>query len=194
MLARLAERVPEVDPLWGPAASHRRRLALLVAAPVLFLLGGLVFGPGARAALFALYAAFFLLLAAIDLEHRIVPNRLVLPAIVIAPLAALLWGHSPLGLLLGGALHLGFFALSAVLFRGGIGMGDVKLAALLGILTGFPGVFMSLMASALLSGVVSGLLVLTRIRSLRDYIPFAPFMLAGALIALLVGSGSFPPR
>lgn len=138
-----------------------------------------------RAVLLALYTSFFAVLAVIDLKHRIVPNKLVLPAMVIAPFAALLWGHTPMSIALGAAVHFGVFAVSAAVMRGAIGMGDVKLAIMLGMLTGFPGVFLSLMAAAVLSGVVSLGLVVTRARSMRDYIPFAPFMLAGALVALL---------
>lgn len=138
-----------------------------------------------RAILLALYTSFFAVLAVIDLKHRIVPNKLVLPAMIVAPFAALLWGHSPMSIALGGMVHFAMFALSAAVMRGAIGMGDVKLAIVLGMLTGFPGVFLSLMAAAVLSGVISLALVVTRVRSLRDYIPFAPFMLGGALIALL---------
>lgn len=138
-----------------------------------------------RAVLLALYTSFFAVLTVIDLKHRIVPDRLVLPALVVAPIAGLVWGHTPLSIALGGAVHFGVFALSAAALKGAIGMGDVKLAIVLGMLTGFPGVFLSLMAAALFSGVISAALVITRKRGLQDYIPFAPFMLAGALVALL---------
>ena len=138
-----------------------------------------------RAVLFALYTVFFVVLAVIDLRHRIVPDRLVLPALLVAPITSLLWGHSPLSVALGGAIHVGTFAVSAAVMRGAIGMGDVKLAAVLGMVTGFPGVFVSMLAGAVLSGLVSAGLVLTRVKTLRDFIPFAPFMLAGALAALL---------
>lgn len=138
-----------------------------------------------RAVLLTLYTSFFAVLAYIDFKHRIVPNKLVLPALIVAPFAAYLWGHSPMSIAVGGAVHFGVFALSAAVMRGAIGMGDVKLAIVLGMLTGFPGVFVSMMAAAVLSGVISLGLVVTRTRSLKDYIPFAPFMLGGALVALL---------
>jgi leader peptidase (prepilin peptidase)/N-methyltransferase len=157
-----------------------------LAVPALSALGLLVFGPSTRAVLFVLYSAFFVLLAKIDLEQRIVPNRLVLPAVIVAPITSLLWGNPPLSIALGCFIHFLWYAISFAVMRGrGIGLGDVKLALVLGLVTGFPAVFASLVAGAFFSGAVSaGLLLARRVRR-RDYIPFAPFMLAGALTALL---------
>ncbi len=182
---------PDDPPAWGPAISRRRDVALLVLTPLLFAASALYFGPGLRAPLFALYAALFLTLAAIDLEHRIVPDVIILPAVILAPVAGLLWGLSPLGIALGGIIHFGFIAVSGIMFsrvlgQEALGMGDFKLAIVLGMLTGFYGVFTSLLASALLSGAVTALLLLLRLRTLHDYIPYAPFMLGGAAIALLL--------
>lgn len=185
ILERLVLRLPDQEPRLNSEGIRVRALLLRLVTPVIcgFLAWRLGPTPQTLAALF--YAALFLLITAIDLEHRLVLNRVVLPAIAFAPVTATLWGLSPLSIALGGGLEFGFFLLSALLFRGAVGGGDVKLGAFLGLITGYPRVMLGLLVCVLVAGLVSGLLVVLRIKSRTDYIPYAPFMVLGAAVALV---------
>lgn len=187
LVAWLAERLPPQPSQLSPEARQLRQRALLVTTPLLFALLAWRYDASLRLPLAALYAALFLLIAVIDLEHRLVLNRMLLPAMLLAPLAGLLWGLSLESMALGTLVLFGFFLLSALLSRGGVAGGDVKLALLLGLLTGFPGAVTALFYTALIAGVTSGGLLLARKRGRKDYIPFAPFMVAGAALALWAG-------
>jgi prepilin signal peptidase PulO-like enzyme (type II secretory pathway) len=132
-----------------------------------------------------IYGWFFLTVAVVDLEHRLVLNRMLLAAL---PFVALLhfvpeqptWSSAFLGGIIGFAL----FLLLALIAPGGIGMGDVKLAGLIGLAIGSPGVW-----SALLLGMVGGglvaLLMLIRNRFQRGQsMAYAPYLSLGAWIVL----------
>jgi leader peptidase (prepilin peptidase)/N-methyltransferase len=68
-----------------------------------------------------------------------------------------------------------------------LGGGDVKLAAFIGLITGFPLVIEALLLAIIIGAVVSLILLLTRIRGLRDPVPYGPFLITGAMITLLWG-------
>lgn len=143
------------------------------------------YGLSARAAISAFVAAVLVVLAAIDLERRIIPNVIVLPAagiVLLAQLAffpdqALEWTLACLGCGL-------FFLVPALVYPAGLGMGDVKLGLLLGAALGravVPALFLGLVAVGLF-GVA---LVVREGRAARKKpIPLGPFLAAGGLIAL----------
>lgn len=127
-------------------------------------------------------------LAATDVRERRLPNDLVLPGYVAAGLGvigdALSRGEVSLLALLGGVAFVASFLLLAVL--GGMGMGDVKLAGVLGIASGLVGVTALVVvpvAAFLLGGVAAAIAIAGRRGS---SIPFGPYLLAGFWIALLV--------
>ncbi len=142
---------------------------------VLEFLGDVVFG-------LMMLAIFF-----IDLEHRIIPNAITYPGLVLGLLLAI-----PQGRLLEAAASAigagGAFLLIAVLSRGGMGGGDVKLAALMGAFLGWPTIAVALMLAFLL-GAAAGLLLLVLRRGTRKTaIPFGPALAVGAVIALFAGT------
>ena len=153
---------------------------LLVAACLL------VFGLSAYALLAAAWCAVLVAISAIDLEHRIVPNRIVLPAAVAVLVARTLLDPSPEWLL--GALGASAFLLAAALvYPAGMGMGDVKLALLLGAMLGRD-VGVGLMAGMVAALVPSVVLLARHGGAARKMgIPFAPFLAIGALVALFAG-------
>jgi leader peptidase (prepilin peptidase)/N-methyltransferase len=116
----------------------------------------------------------------IDLEHRIIPNRITLPAAVAALLAGVILdpGFVP-EQLIAGAAAFGFFFLAALAYPRGMGMGDVKLAGVLGLYLGRavgPGLFI-----ALIAGVVVGVAVIARKgakEGRKTAVPFGPFLAA----------------
>ena len=149
-------------------------------------------------ALPAFLALFAVLLAVtvIDLQHYIVPNRIVFPTVAVAvPLLALAavlerdW-RSFGDALAGGAI--GFVGLLAVnlVYPRGMGMGDVKLALVLGLFLGWLGldhVALGMFLGFFLGAVIGILLIALRIRTRKQHVPFAPFLAAGTVIAVLFG-------
>jgi leader peptidase (prepilin peptidase)/N-methyltransferase len=140
------------------------------------------------------YSLVLLLVTVTDLEHRLIPDHAILPAIVIAALA------SPLGFgdrwpfaLLGGVLAFLFFLIAArlgerVLGSGALGDGDVKLAAFAGLISGFPQILVGLIVGLTAGGAISILLLITRRVTLRTAIPYGPYIVIGAFYAMVWGS------
>jgi len=89
---------------------------------------------------------------------------------------------------IGGGIGFVIFLLLAIISRGGMGWGDVKLAALIGLATGFPLVFVALIMGAILGGVVAIVLLVAKKKKRKETIPFGPFLSLAALITLLWGS------
>jgi leader peptidase (prepilin peptidase)/N-methyltransferase len=127
--------------------------------------------------------------ALIDLEHRIIPNKLTALGAVLALLIGL--ALDPAGepeRLIAGAAAGGFLLLAALAYPAGMGMGDVKLAAVLGLLLG------RAVAPALLVALLCGALVGAAIiahkgarEGRRTAVPFGPFLALGALVAVFAG-------
>jgi leader peptidase (prepilin peptidase)/N-methyltransferase len=146
----------------------------------------LAFGLSGEAFVSAFFCVVLVAVTATDLTHRIVPNRIVLPAAAIVFAAQTALEPSPEWAL--GALGAsGFLLLAALAYPAGMGMGDVKLALLLGAMLGrLVGVGLMLgMIAALLPSIV--LLARHGSAARKMGIPFAPFLALGALIALFAG-------
>jgi leader peptidase (prepilin peptidase)/N-methyltransferase len=154
---------------------------LLVAACVLD------FGLSGRAAVAALFCVVLVAISAIDLEHRIIPNRIVLPAtgIVLTAQTALHPSLEWIVASLGASLFLFVFALA---YPAGMGMGDVKLALLMGAALGrtVPVAMMVGMIAALLPSAV--LFARHGSKARKMAIPFGPFLALGSVVALFAGA------
>ncbi len=128
--------------------------------------------------------------ALIDLEHRIIPNKITLPAAVAAVAIGLaLDVRGVPEQLIAGAGAGGFLLLFVLAYPRGMGMGDVKLAAVLGLFLG-RSVAVALLAAVVLGTLVGGLVML-RVgveQGRKTAVPFGPFLAIGGVIALLVGS------
>ncbi len=135
--------------------------------------------------------AILLAAAFIDLQDHIIPNDLVLVGLAVWLPAMLPFpydGKTWLSALGGGAAAFAFFYLLAVLVPDGMGMGDVKLALVMGLFLGAGWVAMALILAFLLGGLASAVLLATRRVGRRGHIPFGPFLAAGGLITILWGS------
>jgi leader peptidase (prepilin peptidase)/N-methyltransferase len=144
------------------------------------------FGLSGEAALAAFFCAVLVAITATDITHRIVPNRIVLPAAALVLVAHTALQPSPEWALgaLGAAL---FLFIAALAYPGGMGMGDVKLALLLGAMLGrYVGVGLML---GMLVAIVPSVFLLARhgAAARKMGIPFAPFLALGAVVALFVG-------
>jgi leader peptidase (prepilin peptidase) / N-methyltransferase len=154
--------------------------ALLIAACVLS------FGLTGRALVASFFCAVLVAVTATDITHRIVPNRIVVPAAAVVLIAQTALEPSPEWVL--GALGASLFLfVAAVAYPAGMGMGDVKLALLMGAALG------KTVAVAMLSGMIFALLpslfLLARHGSAarKIAIPFAPFLALGSVLALFAG-------
>lgn len=146
------------------------------------------FGLTDRMLLYSIYSTIFILVTVTDLEHRLILNVVIGPAIVLALVAGpFTYGLGWKSMLAGGVIGFLTFYILALLWPGGMGFGDVKLAAFIGLITGFQGVIVALIVTFLAGGTISLFLLVTRIRSLRDYIPYGPFLVIGGMVALLWG-------
>ena len=207
VVARLPEPVPGPDrpddeppkPTYLALAGRRGLLPVSVLAGLVggALAGGAV-GPGWTLALVAVAVPVCVALAFVDWHTRLLPSRLVLPAtglllLVVAAEWAVTGDHdAPLRAVLGLVVARSVFWVLWFVHSAGMGFGDVRLAALLGLVLGHAGwaeLVVGTYSSFLLFAVPGLLLALVRRdRSLlRVAYPFGPFMVVGALVGLVLG-------
>lgn len=125
----------------------------------------------------------------IDLDHRLIPNRITGPAAVLALVAGLALDLDFVSeQLIAGAVAAGFFLIAALVHPHGMGMGDVKLAGVMGLCLG-RAVAPALLA-ALVFGVLVGGVIIARVgarQGRKTAVPFGPFLALGALVGLFAG-------
>ncbi len=153
------------------------------------LLAGSVwrFGLGGSAAVASFFCLALVAVSATDLEHRIIPNRIVVPAGVIV-LAANTALHPGPQWAIGAFGASGFLLVAALAYPGGMGMGDVKLAFLMGAALGktVPVALFVGMLAAMIPGIV---LLVRHGRAARKMgVPFGPFLALGSVVALFAGT------
>jgi leader peptidase (prepilin peptidase)/N-methyltransferase len=172
-----AARVPIQQPLAGLTWVLGTLLSVACVA---------AFGLTADALVAAFFCVVLVAVSAVDVEHRIVPNRIVVPAAGAVLLVQTLLHPSPEWAL--GALGAsGFLLAAALVYPAGMGMGDVKLALLMGAALGKT-VAVALMLG-MFAALVPGLYLLARHGSSARTmgIPFAPFLALGSVLALFTG-------
>jgi leader peptidase (prepilin peptidase)/N-methyltransferase len=178
------------------ASVPRRLFWVELATGLIFALLYWHYGLSAELGFLAFYACLFIIIFVIDLEHGLILNKVVYPGMVVALLLALYpwpWLNESIVMrvayaALGGGIGFAIFLLIAIVSRGGMGWGDVKLAALIGLATGFPLVFVAIIMGAILGGIVAVALVIVKKRKRREAIPFGPFLALAAMVTLLWGS------
>jgi leader peptidase (prepilin peptidase)/N-methyltransferase len=156
---------------------------------------------GIELAIAAFYSCLFIVLMVIDLEQGLILNKIVYPAMVVALLLSTFFSIflSDIEIVsfivpfigraaIGGGIGLVVFFLIVIISRGGMGWGDVKLAALIGLVTGFPQVLVALLIGIILGGVVAVILLALKIKKRKEAIPFGPFLCLAAIATLLWGS------
>ena len=155
------------------------------------------FGDPGQRLLFGVYFGVCVLLMATDLDQRLMPDVLTLPLIALGALA-LVWGgdslvsRSPVWMAVAGAIGVPavLFIASLPFGEGAFGGGDVKFLVAVGLLSGLVRIVVSVFAGAMLSGVVIFGLLLTRRITLKSYVPFGPFLIAGAIWAAMLPASS----
>ena len=169
--------------------------------PVVVVVGALAFagtivrfgGAPAQVVVVGLYVAALIVLFATDLDQRLLPDIITLPLIGYA-LAVFALGASPFlatvddfAWAAGGAIvvPVGLYLLAIPFGSGAIGQGDLKLLVSVGLLAGSGNLVYALIAGALLAGVTVAALVVSRRISLKSFVPYGPFLIAGTLWAIL---------
>jgi len=174
----------------GAKISARYALVELLTG-FLFVLLGLHYVLTAELVLMLVMTSIFIAIFFIDLDHSIIPDELVIAGFISAA-AYLIWGwtsgtlpFNPLdhgaGFLIGGGIYL----FLAVITKGGMGGGDIKLMAMLGFWLGASGILWIILLSSNIGAVVSLLLIALKLKSRKDYIPFGPFIVVSALLTAL---------
>lgn len=195
--ANAAQPAPEAEPWQGE--SYGLTWLEKYLSPLLAAAGFAAFTahdePGIGLAIHLFWVVVLVHILAFDIKHRLILNRITFPAIAIA-LGLAQWtpGLTFVRAVTGAVVVWLFFMVQSLLFGGrAIGQGDAKLGALVGALTGLGldsdhlGALYAVIAAVLLAGAVAVVLLVTRVRGLKDPIPYGPFLCAGAALIMFHG-------
>jgi leader peptidase (prepilin peptidase)/N-methyltransferase len=154
----------------------------------LFLGAFLVYGVQWRTLEITAFFAALVAVTFIDFDLRIIPDKIVLPGAAVGIVASVLlapdrWWHY----VVAGLGAAGFLFALGMLWPGGMGFGDVKLALFMGVVLG-AGVIVALFAGFLAGGLIGGALLLAGVKKRTDKIPFGPYLSLGAVVAALSGA------
>jgi leader peptidase (prepilin peptidase) / N-methyltransferase len=150
------------------------------------------YGPQPLLASRLIFGCALLVLFAIDLEHHLLPNAITLPGIVIGLFFSFFtepgWQASLIGIVVGGGVLFGVAeAYYRVRHEEGLGMGDVKMLAMIGAFLGWKLTLLTLMMASLCGTIIGVLVIVTRRGSMKYALPFGTFLALGAAVAATVG-------
>jgi len=133
--------------------------------------------------------SFFIVITFIDYDHQLILDKVLL-YLSGAGVAINLWTGSvnPLDMLIAALLGGGLLLIIALVSGGGMGGGDIKFAAALGLCFGWQYLLLTLFLAFILGGVGGAFLLIVKLKSRKDFIPFGPFIALGALFTLLYGN------
>ncbi len=183
------------EPFWAP---------VLDAAALGFLF--FRYGVSPRSLAAALLLVVLVQVFVFDTRHRLILNKVMYPSIVVAlltcPINPLLQADNGFGkldsALLGAVVGGGIFFVLVIFSRGGVGLGDAKLTFLLGAALGFlpiptSPIIWALIYGIIVGGVAAAFLLVSRVRGMRDFIPYGPFLCLGGAAAVLLPCGLLGP-
>ena len=172
----------------GTAFSPRYALVELLTAS-LFVWCFQIFGPSPELIKALILTSFFIVITFIDYDHQLILDKVLLWLSGAGVVINLCLGSvTPLNMLIASLIGGGFLLLIALISRGGMGGGDIKFAAALGLCFGWQYLLLTLLLSFVIGGVGGLLLIVCKIKTRKDFIPFGPFIALGALSTLLYGS------
>ncbi len=136
----------------------------------------------------AVYCILLGLIALIDLYHKIIPNVITYPAAVLILIADIFLPQPGLSsALIGAGAGALFFLVVLLIYPNGMGMGDVKLAFVMGLMLGWKLMIVAVWLGCVVGGIIAVSLVLSKKKNRKDVMAFGTFLSAGAIIALLFG-------
>jgi leader peptidase (prepilin peptidase)/N-methyltransferase len=188
--------VPLLNYLWLKARCRYCGSSISPLQPFIELLTGLIFTAAylhfgiSTMLIKALFlVSVLLVISCIDLKHYVIPDKIIIFALSGGAVLVILFHDPAIESALAGSASSALFLLAlALISRGGMGGGDIKLAAVIGLFLGWPSGLFAVILGCLLAGLSGLALVLTRIKSGKDAIPFAPFLSAGTLLMLHSGT------
>lgn len=197
---RFYDNIPILSFLWLRALCRHCHAPISWRYPLVELLTGLLaagclwrFGLTAYALIAFALLAVLLAVAMIDIDHRIVPDRITLGGTPLFYLATMLltgadWRDGFLGIAAGaGILWLVSAGYRGLTRREGLGLGDVKLMALIGAVIGWPGAVFTIFSGAVYGAAAGAVAMIHSGRGMKTAIPFGPFLAAGAMTYLMAG-------
>ena len=159
---------------------------------LVFVITYLTYGPTLLGVVRVVFACALIVLFVTDLQHKILPNVITLPGIVLGFASSFFlppgWVSSLIGLLIGGGF---LYAIAEAYYRirgqEGLGMGDVKLLAMIGAFLGWKLVLLTLVLASFTGSLAGGVLIASGRGSMKYALPFGTFLAVGALFAATWG-------
>jgi leader peptidase (prepilin peptidase)/N-methyltransferase len=163
-----------------------------ITTALVFLSGYLLYGLTPLAAVRVLFASALVVLFVTDLQHKILPNAITVPGIVVGFVCSLFvepgWRDSLIGIVIGGGV---LFAIAEAYYRvrgqEGLGMGDVKLLGMIGAFLGWKLVLLTLVLASFAGSVAGGAMIVSGRGDMKYALPFGTFLAVGALVAAIWG-------
>jgi leader peptidase (prepilin peptidase)/N-methyltransferase len=166
------------------------------------------YGLGIELAIVLFYFCILLIIFFIDIEHHLILNKVVYPCAVTAVIISIFlpyldfapsdairehfadigWASGIASSLLGGLVGLVIFVIIALISRGGMGEGDIKMVGLIGLMVGYPLVFVAIVLAIVAGGIVALFMIIAKRKNRKQSIAFGPFLSIGAISAILWGS------
>jgi len=160
---------------------------------IIYLIIYLIYGLSIQSLIYIILSSALIIIAFIDLNEQIVPDVISLPGIGVGLILSffvpyLSFINSALGVVVGGGIILIIALVGSMIFKKeAMGGGDVKLAAMIGAFLGWRYTIISLFLGFFLGALAGIFLILSKIKSKEDMVPFGPFIALGSLITLLWG-------
>ncbi len=201
------DNIPVFSYLWLHGRCRYCHAPIPIRLPIVEGMTGLLFallywkfGLGLELSISLVYISLLIVIFVIDLENQLVLDKVIYPGMALALAFSFFWpGLEGIGALpgealgkivsslAGGAIGVAAMALPFIIYRRGMGMGDVKLGALVGLMSGYPLVAIALLLAVITGGLVAAILLVFKIKKRSDPIPFAPFLATSAMVTLLWG-------
>ncbi|MBO0683314.1 MAG: prepilin peptidase [Candidatus Dormibacteraeota bacterium] len=179
-----------------PAARPWQVYGPVAATALLFAAFAARYGLSPMLLIRSLWAALLVHVIFFDLEHHLILDRVLVPSAVAALLLSFVtpdlgWLQAILTGLGTGLVFLAIAVVGSFVFKAeAMGLGDVKFSALMGLMLGFPAILSAVFSGVILAGVIAVVLVVFRLRNMRDSIAYGPFLAMGALLALFRPPGT----
>ena len=126
------------------------------------------------------------------MERGILPNKIIYPGVVIALILSVVVGPGIKSAAIGGGAGFAFLLVPALIWsamgKEGMGWGDIKMAGLIGVVTGFPLVFIAMFLAIFGGGLIAGVLLLSKLKNRQDTIPFGPSLALATMVTLFWGN------
>lgn len=188
--------LPRRRPVVAPVPRGGRSAVVSVLAAMLCAGALWLYGPTMLFASRVVLGCALIVLFAVDAEHRLLPNVITIPGMAIGFLFSLVtdpgWRSSLIGIVLGGGLP---FAVAELYYRvrgqEGLGMGDVKMLAMIGAFLGWPAAMLTLMLGSIAGSIVGLMVIALRRGNLQYSMPFGTFLAVGAAVAAVLGQPLF---